>query len=143
MAVADTAEGVKIINDAYNANPESVRAALAALAVIGKGRRTWAVLGEMRELGEESAAQHEAIGRLVVDLGIDRLIVVGPAARPMFKAATAQGSWSGEAIFVDTVAAAGKVIVGEVTSGDVVLVKASRSVGLEAVAETLERRSRP
>ena len=143
MAVADTAEGVKIINDAYNANPESVRAALAALAVIGKGRRTWAVLGEMRELGAESAAQHEAIGRLVVDLGIDRLIVVGPAARPIFRAATAQGSWSGEAIFVDTVAAAGEVIVGEVTSGDVVLVKASRSVGLEAVAETLERRSRP
>jgi UDP-N-acetylmuramoyl-tripeptide--D-alanyl-D-alanine ligase len=143
LAIADTADGITIINDAYNANPESVRAALAALAVIGKGRRTWAVLGEMRELGVESAAQHEAIGRLVVDLGIDRLIVVGRAARPMLGAATAHGSWSGEAIFVDTVAAAGEVLVGEVASGDVVLVKASRAVGLEAVAETLERRSRP
>jgi UDP-N-acetylmuramoyl-tripeptide--D-alanyl-D-alanine ligase len=61
----------------------------------------------------------------------------------MLGAATAHGSWSGEAIFVDAVAAAGEVLVGEVASGDVVLVKASRAVGLEAVAETLERRSRP
>jgi len=68
MEVHERADGVTIVNDAYNANPDSMRAALKALATMGRGRRTWAVLGEMRELGPESVTEHDAIGQLAVRL---------------------------------------------------------------------------
>ncbi len=143
MQVSETADGVIVVNDAYNANPESMRAALTSLVVLGRGRPTWAVLGEMRELGPESAQQHELVGALVAEVGIDRLVVVGSPALPMYEAAAKSTSWRGQAVFVDSVAAAEELVLEAVRSGDVVLVKASRAVGLEAVAETLERRSRP
>ena len=66
MEVTERADGVTVVNDAYNANPDSMRAALKALAAMGRGRRTWAVLGEMLELGADSVAEHDAIGRLAV-----------------------------------------------------------------------------
>src|SRR6476646_11388751 len=69
-------DGVTVVNDAYNANPDSMRAALKALVAMGRGRRTWAVLGEMLELGEESATEHDSIGRLAVRLNVSRLVVV-------------------------------------------------------------------
>ena len=77
MERTDRADGITVINDAYNANPESMRAALRTLAELGRGRRTWAVLGEMLELGDESVTEHDAIGRYVVRLNISKLIVVG------------------------------------------------------------------
>ena len=81
MEITERADGVTVINDAYNANPDSMKAALRALATIGRGRRTWAVLGEMAELGAAAQQRHDEIGRLVVRLNVDRLIAVGPAVR--------------------------------------------------------------
>ncbi len=143
MEVVETDSGLTVVNDAYNANPESMRAALKALAVIGQGRRTWAVLGEMRELGESALEEHDAIGRLVVRLDISRLVCVGDATRVMYLAAANEGSWGNESMHVADVDAAIALLLGEVQPGDVVLVKASRSIGLERVADALVAPSGP
>ncbi|MFC5993371.1 UDP-N-acetylmuramoyl-tripeptide--D-alanyl-D-alanine ligase [Pseudonocardia hispaniensis] len=126
MEVVDRPDGVTVVNDAYNANPESMRAALRALAAIAAGRRrTWAVLGRMGELGERSAAAHAEIAAVAAELGIDRLVAVG-------------GAEYGEgARRVADPAAAVSVLRAELRPGDVVLVKASRAVGLDRVAATL------
>ncbi|RKS74109.1 UDP-N-acetylmuramoyl-tripeptide--D-alanyl-D-alanine ligase [Motilibacter peucedani] len=144
MEVTERADGVTVVNDAYNANPESVRAALKALAGMGRSvprgslpRRTWAVLGEMRELGATSRDEHDALGRLVVRLDIHRLVAVGEPARPIALGAGLEGSWGGEAAWVPDVDAALAVLRAELEPGDIVLVKASRAVGLERVAAAL------
>lgn len=129
--------GVTLINDAYNANPESMRSALRALAMIGRNRRTWAVLGEMRELGDESMAEHDAIGRLAVRLDISHLVAIGPAGKIMQIAATNEGSWGDESTHVPDVEAAVEYVTSRWQPGDVVLVKASQSIHLERVAEAL------
>ncbi|GAA1242323.1 UDP-N-acetylmuramoyl-tripeptide--D-alanyl-D-alanine ligase [Kitasatospora nipponensis] len=142
MEVVDRADGVTVVNDAYNANPESMRAALRALATMGgrgaERRRTWAVLGEMRELGEESLDEHDAIGRLAVRLDVTKLVAVGgrEAAR-MELGARNEGSWGEESVLVSDADAAVELLRGQLRPGDVVLVKASRSVGLERVAQAL------
>jgi UDP-N-acetylmuramoyl-tripeptide--D-alanyl-D-alanine ligase len=131
MEVTERPDGVTIINDAYNANPESVRAALEALVAIAggsPGRRTWAVLGEMRELGPDSPVEHDRIGNLAERLGVSRLVVVGEGAKSMARA---------ESAFVPDVRAATALLDEELRPGDVVLVKASRAAGLEAVAQAL------
>lgn len=139
MEVTHTADGITVINDAYNANPESVRAALKSLVAMTHGGqgRTWAVLGEMRELGDITIAEHDAIGRLAVRLDISRLIAVGEGARPIHMGAAHEGSWGNESMWVPDVDAALQILRQELTAGDVVLVKASRSIGLERVATTL------
>lgn len=150
MEVTDLANGATLINDAYNANPHSMKAALLSLATIGRGRRTWAVLGEMAELGDDATEAHDRIGRLVVRLGIDRLLVVeGPGAatgaavggrtapRALHLGAHLEGSWSGESELVPDTDAAADILGQELAPGDVVLVKASRSAGLERVARRL------
>ncbi len=137
MEITERADGVTVVNDSYNANPESMKAALQALAVIGEHRQTWAVLGEMAELGNLAQQAHDQIGRLVVRLGVNRLIVVGQSARALHLGAHLEGSWGGESQIVDDVAAAIAVLEHELEPGDVVLVKASRSVGLDRVAAAL------
>jgi UDP-N-acetylmuramoyl-tripeptide--D-alanyl-D-alanine ligase len=137
MEVTERADGVTVINDAYNANPESVRAALKALVGIAGPRRSWAVLGEMRELGEASLAEHDAIGRLAVRLDVDRLVAVGEGARAMHLGAAHEGSWGRESMWVDDREAALALLRAEVEPDDVVLVKGSRLVGLETVAAAL------
>ncbi|MEZ0095979.1 UDP-N-acetylmuramoyl-tripeptide--D-alanyl-D-alanine ligase [Streptacidiphilus sp. EB129] len=142
MEVKDRPDGVTVINDAYNANPDSMRAALRALAAIGgrgpDARRTWAVLGEMRELGEDSLAEHDAVGRLAVRLNIATLVAVGGReAACMELGARNEGSWGEESVLVSDADAAIELLREQVRPGDVVLVKASRSVGLERVAEAL------
>jgi UDP-N-acetylmuramoyl-tripeptide--D-alanyl-D-alanine ligase len=137
MEVTERADGTVVVNDAYNANPESVRAALKALVGIAAGRRTWAVLGEMRELGPDAAIEHDAIGRLAVRLNVDRLVAVGEGARAVHLGASHEGSWGQESMWVPDVDAATAVLRDELRPGDVVLVKGSRLVGLEAVAEAL------
>jgi UDP-N-acetylmuramoyl-tripeptide--D-alanyl-D-alanine ligase len=138
MEVTDRPDGVTVVNDAYNANPESMRAALKALVALGAGgRRTWAVLGEMRELGPDSIAEHDALGRLAVRLDVRRLVVVGEGARPMHLGAGREGSWGEESAFVPDTDAAVALLRAELRPGDVVLVKASRAAGLERVAEAL------
>jgi len=141
MDVRTRADGVTVINDSYNANPDSVRAALKALASLARGagqaRRSWAVLGEMAELGADATAAHDAIGRLVVRLDIGRLVVVGAAARAMHTGAVQEGSWGDESVLVADGEAAVAILRRELQPGDVVLVKASQSVGLWRIAEAL------
>ncbi len=129
--------GYTVVNDAYNANPESMRAALKTLAAMAAGRRTWAVLGEMRELGDASVEEHDAIGRLAVRLDISRLVCVGEGTRVMHLGASNEGSWGEESIHVPDVDSAIALLRGSLRPDDVVLVKASRSIGLERVAEAL------
>ncbi|MFC1416838.1 UDP-N-acetylmuramoyl-tripeptide--D-alanyl-D-alanine ligase [Streptacidiphilus cavernicola] len=142
MELTERPDGVTVINDAYNANPDSMRAALRALAAIGGrgpgARRTWAVLGEMRELGGESLDEHDAVGRLAVRLNIATLVAVGGReAACMELGARNEGSWGEESVLVPDVDTAVELLRARVRPGDVVLVKASRSVGLERVAEAL------
>lgn len=137
MEVRRSPAGVTVINDAYNANPESMRAALKTLRSMDVRGRTWAVVGEMRELGDLSLAEHDAIGRLAVRLDISRLVCVGPATKVMHLAASNEGSWGEESIWVPDAAAAIELLDEQVQPGDAVLVKASRAVGLEVVAAHL------
>lgn len=156
MEVRTRTDGVTVINDAYNANPDSMRAGLQALVVMarqsGQGsgplsgqvsapapRRSWAVLGEMGELGEDSITEHDRIGRLAVRLDISRLVVVG-TGRPMsamYHGAVMEGSWGSEAVMVADTDAALELLRREVQPGDVVLVKASNAAGMSALAEEL------
>ncbi|MFI0819221.1 UDP-N-acetylmuramoyl-tripeptide--D-alanyl-D-alanine ligase [Streptomyces sp. NPDC021098] len=141
MEVTERSDGVTVVNDAYNANPESMRAALRALAAMGAaqpGRRTWAVLGPMAELGDESLAEHDAVGRLAVRLNVSKLVAVGGReAAWLDMGAKNEGSWGEESVHVSDVRAAVDLLRSELRPGDVVLVKASRSVGLEALAQAL------
>ena len=137
MEITERPDGVTIINDAYNANPDSMKAALRALVTIGRGRRTWAVLGAMAELGDATQAAHDEIGRLVVRLNVDRLIAVGPAVRPLHLGAHLEGSWGGESEHVADLDEAIAILKQELEPNDVVLVKASRSAGLERIAQAL------
>ena len=139
MERTDRADGVTIINDAYNANPESMRAALRTLATLGRssGRRTWAVLGEMLELGEARVREHTLVGESVVRLNIAQLLVVGAGARPLYIGALNEGSWGEEAHFVDDAAQAEAFLAEHLRPGDLVLVKSSNGVGLAALGERL------
>ncbi|SOX54664.1 UDP-N-acetylmuramoyl-tripeptide--D-alanyl-D-alanine ligase [Mycobacterium ahvazicum] len=154
MQVTNRADGVTVIDDAYNANPDSMRAGLQALAQIARGsgaapataRRSWAVLGEMAELGEDAITEHDAIGRLAVRLDVSRLVVVGMgrSVTAMHHAAVLEGAWgswgaSGDrgAVQVADGDAALEVLRAELRPGDVVLVKASNAAGLGALAEAL------
>ncbi|MFJ6983470.1 MULTISPECIES: UDP-N-acetylmuramoyl-tripeptide--D-alanyl-D-alanine ligase [unclassified Streptomyces] len=138
MEVTERPDGVTIVNDAYNANPESMRAALRALVAMGKGRRTWAVLGKMAELGDEALAEHDAVGRLAVRLNVSKLVAVGGREASWLQlGAYNEGSWGEESVHVSDAQAAVDLLRSELRPGDVVLVKASRSVGLEGVAQAL------
>ena len=162
MEVTERADGVLLVNDAYNANPESMAAALRALVTMARGRRSWAVLGAMGELGETAEQEHARVGELAAELGVDRVLVVGPAAAAIHDAAaravdgaaagaraagtgradgarTADGAgtdsgWAGNTVHVPDVDAAVELLRTELRPEDVVLVKASRSAGLERVA---------
>jgi UDP-N-acetylmuramoyl-tripeptide--D-alanyl-D-alanine ligase len=144
MRVSTRTDGVTVIDDAYNANPDSMRAGLQALAWIsssrGAGRRrSWAVLGEMAELGEDAISEHDRIGRLAVRLDVSRLIVVGigRSMSAMHHGAVMEGSWGGEAAIVADADAALTLLRAELRPGDVVLVKASNAAGLGALADSL------
>lgn len=137
MEITERADGVTVVNDAYNANPESMRAALKTLAVMGGDRRTWAVLGEMLELGESSAAEHEAIGRQAAQLGIARVVAVGAGAAGIHQAARREPSWAGESGAVPDTDAAFELLRRELRAGDVVLLKSSRDAGLRHLGDRL------
>lgn len=144
MDVRTRGDGVTVVNDSYNANPDSMRAALKALVSMsrsgsGPRRRTWAVLGEMGELGPGSVIEHDAIGRLAVRLDVSRLVIVdsGRPTRALHQGAVMEGSWGEESMLVSCDAEAIAVLRREVLPGDIVLVKASQSVALWSVAEAL------
>ncbi|MEU8614529.1 UDP-N-acetylmuramoyl-tripeptide--D-alanyl-D-alanine ligase [Actinoplanes sp. NPDC048791] len=126
MDVFDTPGGVTVIDDSYNANPSSTAAALRALAALGEGRRTTAVLGYMAELGQFETSGHEEVGRLAAELGVDRVIAVADNAAPILDGAATVPAWKGEAVLAADQAAAVAVLRGDLRPGDVVLVKGSR-----------------
>ena len=162
MEVHERADGVTIVNDAYNANPDSMLAALKALAVMGEGRRTWAVLGEMRELGEQSTSDHEVLGRLAVRLGVSRVVAVGERTQPIERGAREEDarhqdsapqdsghkdsghknsghkdSGRDVAIWVPDTDAAHELLQQQLAPGDVVLLKSSRDAGLRWLGDRL------
>ncbi|MGY1822267.1 UDP-N-acetylmuramoyl-tripeptide--D-alanyl-D-alanine ligase [Geodermatophilus sp. SYSU D00079] len=137
MEVTRRADGVTVVNDAYNANPESMRAALAALAGLA-GQRRIAVLGAMAELGAGADDEHERLGRDAVAGGVDLVVAVGPDAVGIAQGASRAGAREGEgAVHVPDRAAARQLLTEVLVPGDVVLVKASRSYGLELLAADL------
>ena len=137
MEVTERPDGVTVINDAYNANPEGMAAALDTLATVARGRRAFAVLGPMNELGDESRQWHEQAGGLAARAGVAGLIVVGEDAAAMLSGARAERSWHGELVGVPDAGSALAALGNLLGPGDVVLVKASRAVGLERVALAL------
>jgi len=144
MQVSERADGVVVINDAYNANPESMKAALAALAAIGSGgdgarrpRRMHAVLGVMAELGPAAATAHREVGAAAALIGVHQLVVVGAAAQGIADGAIEAGLEPSRVSVVDRVADAVSLLEKDLGDGDVVLVKASRSADLQRVAEAL------
>jgi UDP-N-acetylmuramoyl-tripeptide--D-alanyl-D-alanine ligase len=149
MRVSNRADGVTVIDDAYNATPDSMQAGLQALAWIARGgggaaaRRSWAVLGEMGELGEDAISEHDRIGRLAVRLDVSRLVVVGMgrSMSAMHHGAVMEGALGlqgdeAAAIVADADAALA-LLRSELRAGDVVLVKASNAAGLGALADSL------
>ncbi|MCQ2001250.1 UDP-N-acetylmuramoyl-tripeptide--D-alanyl-D-alanine ligase [Arthrobacter zhaoxinii] len=137
MERTDRADGVTVINDAYNANPESMRAALRTLAELGRERRTWAVLGEMLELGDDAVTEHDAIGRYAVRLNISKLIVVGTGARAMHTGAVMEGSWGEESTFVETAEDAERILEESLAPGDLVLFKSSNGAALRFLGDRI------
>lgn len=134
MELSRTAGGVAVLNDAYNANPASTEAALRAFACMAVDGRRWAVLGRMAELGPSSDQAHERIGRLVVQLGIDGLIAVADPIEPGAAAILARAGTGELAAGTDD---AVRLLEARLRPGDAVLIKASRSVGLERVAQAV------
>jgi UDP-N-acetylmuramoyl-tripeptide--D-alanyl-D-alanine ligase len=140
MEVTDRADGVTVVNDAYNANPDSMRAAFAALDALAGGRRRFAVVAALRELGEESDALNEELGRLAGGAGLAGLLVVGPDAEPVLAGAQAAVRDAGAATRVAhaaDVTRAGEELATLLAPGDAVLVKGPRAAGLERVAAAL------
>jgi UDP-N-acetylmuramoyl-tripeptide--D-alanyl-D-alanine ligase len=130
--------GVTIINDAYNASPDSMAAALKTLVQVAGGQnRTIAVLGEMSELGEFAGDEHDRLALLAVRLNIDQLIVVGKGARRLHISAMNEGSWDGESLFFESTDDAYDYLVNYCRPDDVVLVKSSNSAGLRFLGDRL------
>ncbi|HTG47287.1 MAG TPA: UDP-N-acetylmuramoyl-tripeptide--D-alanyl-D-alanine ligase [Actinomycetota bacterium] len=129
--------GVRVLNDAYNANPESMAAALRTAMVMAGEGRVLAVLGQMAELGPIGAQEHERVGELVARLGVARLITVGPEAKAIAVAALREGVEPEHVADYDDLEAAREDVRAHARPGDVVLVKASRVAGLERLAEAL------
>jgi UDP-N-acetylmuramoyl-tripeptide--D-alanyl-D-alanine ligase len=131
---------VTVINDCYNANPASMKAAIDLLATLGKGRRTVAVLGDMLELGPQAAALHQDVGAYLVGRGVSQLIVCGLLGRELAAGARASGMAADRVHETPDAVAAGAQLQATVQAGDVVLVKASRGMKLERVIEALTKR---
>ncbi len=149
MEATERPDGVTVINDAYNASPEAMAAALTSLRVMMGGgrsphgreralrRRGLAVLGHMVDLGEASVAAHEEVGRLAARAGVTALVVVGDEAAPILAGAKAEPGWPGRLMHVPDWQAAAAAVSVLLAPGDIVLVKASRAAGLEQVALAL------
>jgi UDP-N-acetylmuramoyl-tripeptide--D-alanyl-D-alanine ligase len=138
MELHDRPDGVTVINDSYNANPDSMRAALTTLAELARtGRNTWAVLGDMLELGDLAADEHAGIGRLAAELGVDHLVAVGEHGPQITSAAVAAGFPAAQAVAVADKTDAVALVTAGLRPGDVVLVKASRGLALDTVADDI------
>jgi UDP-N-acetylmuramoyl-tripeptide--D-alanyl-D-alanine ligase len=130
MEITDRPDGVVVVNDAYNANPDSMRAALDAVAAMHVTGERWAVLGGMLELGADSDAEHAAVGAYAASLGFDHVVAVGDGARPLADA------FPGSQWVADT-DAAHYLLEAQLRAGDVVLLKSSRDSGLRWLGDRL------
>jgi UDP-N-acetylmuramoyl-tripeptide--D-alanyl-D-alanine ligase len=137
METFTNAAGVRVLNDAYNANPESTAAALRTARWIAGEDRLIAVLGEMAELGPISADEHDRVGALAARVRVDRLITVGDAARATARAALREGMEPQDVATYDTAAEALEDVRGGSRAGDLILCKGSRVAALESIAEAL------
>jgi len=137
MQVTDRADGVRVVNDAFNANPDSMRVALRALTAMADGRRTVAVLGEMAELGDDAVPGHQQVGRLVAEDGIDVLLAVGAGNAAVLATAATEHGHQLRVLRAPDRDAALPLLEEELRPGDIVLIKGSHSVGLEETAELL------
>ncbi|AQZ69510.1 UDP-N-acetylmuramoylalanyl-D-glutamyl-2,6-diaminopimelate--D-alanyl-D-alanine ligase [[Actinomadura] parvosata subsp. kistnae] len=137
LEIVERPDGTTIVNDAYNANPESMRAGLRAAKALAGARRTVAVLGAMGQQADASRARHAEIGRLVADLGYGVLIAVGDGD-PLAMAEAARAAGQGVAVHTaEDAAEAVTLATALLQPGDVVLVKASSEIGLAACARAL------
>ncbi len=135
MEVTERVDGITIVNDAYNANPESMRAALQALVAMRSSGRVIAVVGEMRELGEDSETEHERVGAYAAELGVDNVVAIGPMAAPAaraFKTVRLDGG-----LQIDSVEDARTILEDLLVHGDVVILKSSRDSGLRHLGDAL------
>lgn len=139
MQLGMRADGLVVINDAYNASPDSTKAALQTLAQLGRqtGRRTVAVLGEMAELGQFSVTEHDAIGRIAVRLNIGLVVAVGAAAKMVHMGASMEGSYDGESLFAPSIDEAMAILREKLEPTDIVLVKSSKSANLRYLGDDL------
>ena len=129
--------GVTVVDDAYNANPDSMAASLATFTAMHVTGRRIAVLGDMLELGDYARASHEGVGELAAASGLDKLVCVGDLSRSIASAAVSAGMDEGMVTVCDTADEAYDAIAGDLAKGDAVLVKASHSIGLDSVVERL------
>jgi UDP-N-acetylmuramoyl-tripeptide--D-alanyl-D-alanine ligase len=130
--------GIQFIDDSYNANPDSMKAALRTLVELDADGRRIAVLGQMSELGEESERSHREVGEAAAALGIDELIAVGGTGAAMARAAQEAGLK--KCLCVDSPGDAAGILGETASPGDLILVKGSRSAGMERVLETFAKR---
>ncbi|MEW6189190.1 MAG: UDP-N-acetylmuramoyl-tripeptide--D-alanyl-D-alanine ligase [Actinomycetota bacterium] len=137
MQLLTTPKGITILNDAYNANPTSMRAALIALGDIRSQSRKIAVLGDMLELGEITDVSHFELGKFVKEVGVNTLITVGESGKRIAEGALQSGMDAREVISCNTPTEAALILNRMLEPGDIVLVKASRAMKLEEVAESL------
>lgn len=137
MEVTERSDDVIVINDAYNASPEAMIAALRSLEAMARGRRAFAVLGHMAELGDQAARFHELAGVRAAESGLTGLVVVGEQAAPILDGARSVPGFTGELIAVPDAQTALAELRPRLRPGDVVLVKASHAVGLETVGLAL------
>ncbi len=136
LQIEKSKNNVTVINDVYNANPESTKSAIRTLKQIGEGKNTFVILGEMRELGNLSKQLHEDVAELIHELDIKNTLVIGNGAKPIYDYLL-KHEYSGKVIFVDGIDSALVKAKEIIRANDVVLVKASRSIGLERVANAI------
>lgn len=139
MEVTDRPDGVRIINDAFNANPDSMKAAFTTLEAMADGRRTIAVLGEMKELGADAVEDHRQVGRLVAATGIHVLIAVGADDAGAMAEAAQQDNPQLKVVEARDRDHALALARDLIQPGDIVLVKGSHSIALEHTAQRLAR----
>jgi len=137
METFTTADGATIVNDAYNANPDSMAAGLKAARWIARGSRLITVLGHMAELGPIALEEHDRLGELLARMGVERLVTVGSQAESIARAAVREGLEPQTAVSYDTVEEALSDVRAHVRAGDIVFLKGSRVAGLETIAEAL------
>lgn len=128
-----------VINDAYNASPDSAAAALKTLAYLSRleGKRSVAVFGEMADLGEDSREEHRKLGILAVRLNINQLYVIGEAAKPLHNSTSFEGSWDGESQYFDTIEEAENVLNNSIGENDLILFKSSKSANVRFLGDAI------